>query len=88
LNRVPNNNAAKGENAVSFARSLLPLLLLPLTVAALAGQDGHIIERLVYVCPAWEAAVKQTDTEKYSTESEYVAACDSSYALEKIRYRQ
>lgn len=72
---------------MSFARKLLPLLLLSLTVPALAGQGDHIIERLVYVCPAWETAVKQTDVENYSTEGEYVAACDSSYALEKIRYR-
>jgi len=90
VNRVPDNNArnaAKGENVMPFAGRLLPLLLLSLTVAALAGQEGHIIERLVYTCPAWEEAVKQTDVEKYSTEGEYVAARHSNYALEKIRYR-
>jgi dipeptidyl aminopeptidase/acylaminoacyl peptidase len=90
VNRVPSNNtlnAAKGENVMSFARRLLPFLLLSLAVPALAGQEGHIIERLIYVCPAWETAVKQTDVEKYSTEGEYVAACDSHYTLEKVRYR-
>lgn len=72
---------------MSLTKSLLPLLLLSLAVAALAGQGSHIIERLVYACPTWEAAVKQTDVEKYSSESEYAAACNSSNTLEKIRYR-
>ena len=37
--------------------------------------------------PNMEAAVKLTDVERYSTKGEYVAACNSGYVLEKVRYR-
>src|SRR5262245_16562435 len=74
-------------NVMSLTKRPLPLLLLSLAVAALAGQESHIIERSIYACPTWEAAVKQTDVENYSSESEYAAACNGSNAIEKIRYR-
>jgi dipeptidyl aminopeptidase/acylaminoacyl peptidase len=70
-----------------FARKPLPLLLLLLIQVAWAGQGGRIIERLVYEFPAWEAAVKLTDVEKYATKDEYDAAYHSQYILEKVRYR-
>src|SRR5687767_10577133 len=69
-----------------LARSSLPFVLLLLAETAW-GQELHPIERSVYPCPTWEAAVKLTDVERYSTKAEYVAACDSGYVLEKIRYR-
>ena len=65
----------------------LPLLMLILAEAAWAGQEHQAVERRVYACPAWEEAVKLTDVEKFSTKDEYIAACDSRYALEKVRYR-
>jgi hypothetical protein len=49
--------------------------------------QGHTLDRRVYRCPVWETAVKLTDVEKYSTNEEYVAACNSGYVLEKVRYR-
>jgi hypothetical protein len=61
----------EGTNGMSLTKRLLPLLLLSLAVAALAGQGSYIIERSIYSCPTWEAAVKQTDVENYSPESEY-----------------
>jgi|SRR5262245_3801417 len=70
-----------------FARRSLPLLLLILTGAAWAGQGDRPIERRVYVCPTWDAAVKLTDVEKYATKDEYIAACDNRFVLEKVRYR-
>jgi dipeptidyl aminopeptidase/acylaminoacyl peptidase len=68
------------------ARSSLPLILLLLAETAW-GQQHQPIERIAYACPTWEAAVERTDVERYSTKDEYVAACDSGYELEKIRYR-
>lgn len=70
-----------------LVRGSLPLLLLILSEAAWAGQRAQLVERLVYVYPTWETAVKLTDVETYSTKSEYIAACDSRYVLEKVRYR-
>jgi dipeptidyl aminopeptidase/acylaminoacyl peptidase len=72
---------------VPIAIKSLPLLLLIMAKVAWAGQGDRPIERLIYVCPAWDEAVKLTDVEKYSTKDEYVAACDSRYVLEKVRYR-
>lgn len=67
--------------------SLLALMLLVLGEAAWAGQEDRVGERSIYAFPAWDEAVELTDVEKYSTEAEYVAACDGRYVLEKVRYR-
>jgi len=76
-----------GEDRMPLARKLLPLLLLTLAGAAWARQEREAVERREYAFPGWEDAVKLTDVEKYSTKDEYIAACDSRYALEKVRYR-
>ena len=70
-----------------LAIKVLPLILLVVAKAVWAGQGHHAVERRLYAFPAWEAAVKLTDVEKYATKDEYVAACDSRYVLEKVRYR-
>jgi dipeptidyl aminopeptidase/acylaminoacyl peptidase len=70
-----------------LSKRLLPLLLLILANAARAGQESQAIERRAYVCPAWEEAVKLTRVERYSTKEGYIAACNSPYVLEKVRYR-
>lgn len=70
-----------------MARRLLPWILLVVARGAWAGQGDGVLERSTYAFPAWDAAVMLTDVEKYSTEAEYVAACDSDHLMEKIRYR-
>lgn len=74
------------KRVASLAKHSLPIVLLILAATVL-GQERLPIKRIDYVYPTWETAVKLTDVEKYSTKSEYVAACDSGYVLEKIRYR-
>jgi dipeptidyl aminopeptidase/acylaminoacyl peptidase len=63
------------------------LLLLILAAVSFAAQVDRPVERRTYECPAWEAAVKLTDVERYSTKDEYDAARASGYVLEKLRYR-
>ena len=70
-----------------FASRWFPLLMVMLAKAAWASQGVPAVERRVYACPEWETAVKLTDVERYSTNDEYVAACNGSYVLEKVRYR-
>ena len=65
----------------------IPLLLLILADVSWGGQESQSLERRKYLFPAWEEAVKLTDVERYSTKDEYIAARDSRYQLEKIRYR-
>ncbi|MGH9854746.1 MAG: alpha/beta hydrolase family protein [Blastocatellia bacterium] len=72
---------------MSLAKRLLPLLLLIPAGAAWARQEREAVERREYAFPGWEDAVKLTDVEKYSTKDEYIAARDSRYTLEKVRYR-
>lgn len=72
---------------MSIARPLLLFILLILAGAGRAGQGPQSLERRVYACPDWEAAVRLTDVERYSTKDEYLAACDGRNILEKIRYR-
>lgn len=71
---------------MTFVRSSFSIVLLMFVQTAL-GQEPRAVERTVYACPTWETAVKLTDVARYSTKDEYVAACDSSYVLEKVRYR-
>ncbi len=71
---------------MAFARSSLPIVVLILAETAW-GQEPRAVERIEYACPSWDAAVKLTAVERYSTKDEYVAACDSGYVLEKVRYR-
>ncbi len=65
------------------------ILMLSLNVPAMAGgATSSIIERKNYPLPTWTDAVERTDLQKYATENEYVlAAKDSRFVLEKIRYR-
>lgn len=50
--------------------------------------ESLIVERAVYVFPAWNVAVTQSDVKKYAAEAEYVsAAAENRFTLEKLRYR-
>lgn len=69
-----------------FAKHSLPIVLLVFGATAW-GQERRSLDRIAYTFPTWETAVKLTDVEKYSTKDEYVAARNSGYVLEKIRYR-
>lgn len=62
---------------------------LVLVLVPVPPQEGiRVLERLVYAWPSWTTAVETTDVERYATADEYSAAAgDTSYVLEKLRYR-
>ena len=67
-------------------QAVFAFCLLPAS-AALALEDGALVERKTYRFPPYEQAVQATDVERYADKATYEAAVnDNRFEFQKLRY--